>query len=165
MNMENEFAKIEKVLYAEAEKISPDSSGFQKVLDHLPESVTNKLAVRYKLSESQKGRGEENIFIRYLNNFMSSFWKIALPVGLVVIMVATFGYFRLTSQTDEVSFQPNFGAQVQFASAEVSETVDDIINETMDDEALLDADSEDVLLASYDDEALLAFNNLTTIYE
>jgi len=168
MNMENDFKKIEELLYSEAKKIRPPEQSLRSILSRLPEPVTNNLRARYNITTAKKGRAV-NYLIDHLNNIMNSFWKVAVPVGIAVVVIAAIGYWRFAGP----GIQPGAGKQAvsqkadmtEFASAEVASSVDAIVDETIDDEAILTADTEDAALEDYDAQAIMAFDSVTSLYE
>lgn len=171
--MDNEFSKIEELLFSEAKKIQPPAEGLRSALKRISEPVTNISDNRLNTMEANKGRAFTNNLFESIKNTMNSFWKVAVPVGLLVVVVAVIGYWRLglmPANQAETNLsvsdrQGSVGVATEFASAEVSQSVDEIIDRTIDDEAILTADEEDASLGYFDDQALVAFDSVTTLYE
>ncbi len=169
--MENEFDKIEQLLFSEGKKIKPSAEGLRSALGRMTVPVTNISDNRFNNMEAKKGRALTNNLFEHINNIMNSFWKVAVPVGLVVVIVAAIGYWRFSIvpsnqlANQQKAVQQIINVPVEFASAEVSASVDEIINNIIDDEAIITADTEDVFLGDYDAEALMAFDSVTTLYE
>jgi hypothetical protein len=168
MNMENDFKKIEELLLSEANKIHPPEQGLRSVLSRMPETVTNNLRVRNNITTAKKGRAADYL-IDHLNNIMNSFWKVAVPVGIAVVVIAAVGYWRFAGPGVQPGAEKQAVSQeadvTEFASAEVASSVDAIVDETIDDEAILTADTEDAALEDYDSQAIMAFDSVTSLYE
>ncbi|MCX6781621.1 MAG: hypothetical protein NTW66_00645 [Candidatus Magasanikbacteria bacterium] len=169
--MENEFDKIEQLLYSEAKKIKPTAESLRSVLNKINTPVTKKSDTRLTNMGANKGQALTNNLFEHIKNIMNSFWKVAVPVGLAVVVIAAIGYWRFSvaplnqPTVQKQAATQNVIAPTEFASAEVAQSVDEIINETIDTEAIADAEAEDASMGDYDAEALMAFDSVTTLYE
>ncbi|MFA5762366.1 MAG: hypothetical protein WC931_02100 [Bacilli bacterium] len=167
--MNNEFDKIEELLYSEAKKIQPSADGLRSVLNRIVSPVTKFSGNRLFNKEASKGRALRTNSFEYINIIMKSFWKVVIPVGLVVVALAAIGYWRFSAgiinAPDNQDMAQTIITHTEFASAGVTESVDEIVNSTIDDEALAFIDTDDAILADYDEQALMDFDNLTSLYE
>ncbi len=169
--MENkEFEQLEKLLYQEAEKINPPESDLKAVLLRLPQSVTEKKQTRYIYAKAEKGRAFHKI-INTIENIMNNFWKIALPVGAVALVVLMVGYFRyagLPSSDKNLGLSDNKATSLEtaeFASAEINNAVDEISQSILEDDLLAELEAEDAIYLDYEDQALASFDNIALVYE
>ena len=167
--MNNEFDKIEELLYSEAKKIQPPDDGLRSALNRIELPVTKFSDKRLPIQKANKGRALPNNLFEHINIIMKSFWKVAIPVGLVVVGVAAIGYWRFSAGTINTPSDHEIAqttiTHTEFASAGVTESVDEVINSTIDDGALAFIDTDDAILADYDKQALVDFDNLTSLYE
>ena len=168
--MENEFEQLEKMLYSEAEKIRPPADGLRAVIKRLPEIVTNNSHARYSSTRANKGRAFASDIIEIINHTMHNFWKIVLPVGLVVVALIAFKYsdFGAKPQSD-IALQPAVEqAQtepIEFVSAELNAEINALINDEVGDGAIVDSESADEAYTESDSRELASFDNIAYYYE
>lgn len=168
--MENkEFEQLEKLLYAEADKIRPPQGNLRAVLSRLPETVTENKSQRYTYAGAEKGR-VPLLIINELEKFMSNFWKVALPVGAIAIVIAAVGYIKFMNapSADRNLSRPDKGAKaapIEFASAELNEAIGELSDSTVGDDLLIEMEAEDAVYIDYDQEALTSYDNISLVYE
>ncbi len=161
--MEIKEEQLEKMLFAEGEKIKPSTEHFKALLSRLPKSVTVKKDSRYSFTENNKGR-KNNIF--NINNIMSQFTKKVLPVGLVAVAVLAFGYWYFggkiiaPKQTQVASIE-----SIVFSSPEVNQAVDEVFESAFNGDEMLDDESMDLYFVDYENEALVNIENIAYLYE
>jgi hypothetical protein len=167
--MNNEFDKIEDLLYSEAKKIQPTADGLRSALNRIELPVTKFSDKRLPIQEANKGRALHNNLFEHINIIMKSFWKVAIPVGLVVVGVAAIGYWRFSASTintpSDQKVSQNIVTHTEFASAGVTESVDEVVNSTINDDTLAFIDTDDANLADYDELSLAEFDNIISLYE
>lgn len=161
--MEINEEQLEKILFAEGQKIKPSAERFKALLSRLPESVTVKEDNRYSSTESSKGR-KNNIF--NIENIMSQFTKKVLPVGLVAVAVLAFGYWYFGSRIIAPAQTPVASIEsIVFSSPEVNQAVDEVIENSFNGDEILDDESLDLYFVDYENEAMVNIENIAYLYE
>lgn len=164
--MENEFEKIEELLFSEAKRANPSPDELKAVLLRLPEDVTTKIQARYKYLKANKGRASNENLIQHINNIMNSFWKVAVPIGLVVVVVAAIGYWRInTAPSNRMAAEQKTAAPAEFASQDVNSAIDEIMESAAQDVAVINTEGDDAAYGDSDSDAVVAFDSVTSIYE
>lgn len=165
-----EFEKLEALLYKEADKIKPPESNLKAVLSRLQEPVTENNLFRYSYTRTKKGRALDNLK-NELDKIMNNFWKIALPVGAIVLVIAAVGYFKLTGIPLGERGIYQFGAgksasqPTEFASAEINQAINNLSDSVADDDLYAEMEAEDAAYINYDDKALSNYDNISLVYE
>lgn len=113
--------------------------------------VTKPAAGRYY---QQGSVGRTPLVLNNLINFMSSIWKIIIPVGVVAIILAVVGYSHFAKITAPAS--PSGVGQRD----DIDLAVDAFLKEASDEEASLKDEENDAVLVNYDSQEISAFENL-----
>ena len=113
-----------------------------RILSELPaaSSVTNEEVARYPYVDG-KGRQNKPNQIHYPMLFN---WKMLVPAGIVIALVAIFVASRFGSQTEQVAIQESGANQITALPAATG-NVDDAVAAVLDDSS-----NESILLASAD---------------
>jgi len=155
--------QLEKMLFAEGQKIKPSSEQFKAFLSRLPDFVMNKQDSRYSFMENNKGR--KNYKFNF-ENIMSQFTKKVLPVGLVAVAVLAFGYWYFGGKIITPKQAPIASIEsIVFSSPEVNQTVDEVIESAFNGDEIIDDESLDLYFVDYENEALVNIENIAYLYE
>lgn len=168
--MEKEFEQLEKMLFSEAEKIKPPAEGLRAVLKRLPENVTSNNSVRYNFTKANKGRAFASDTIEIINHTMNNFWKILIPVGLVVVALVAFNYSNFGAKPRaDIAVKPSEQQAevepIEFVSADLNAEIDALINDEVGDGTIVDSETADEIYGDYDNRELASFDNIAYYYE
>jgi len=137
-------------LFARAkDEAKPSPALLSKIINQA--AVTKPAAGRYY---QQGSVGRTPSIFNNLINFMSSIWKIIVPVGVVAIILAVVGYSHFAKITAPA------GVGQIVVQDDVDLAVDSFIKEAVDEESAMQDEENDAALINYDSQELGAFDKL-----
>jgi len=160
------FQSIQTLAAAKTGLVPP-----KKLLVKIVESVTNTEKNRY-LHKEAKGRPFVDIIKHQISNFMTWNWKVAMPIGVVAVLVAVISYSQIGTKAPGVTEKPKPNSIVEEslsgiaeekqavlppATGNVEDAVDAVLAMIENEQSILDEDESDAALVMADSQAISDF--------